>query len=47
MSITPDGFGTVVGINVLERVVQVYLEELERTAEYTLEEILECEKNLI
>jgi cell fate regulator YaaT (PSP1 superfamily) len=46
-TITPDGIGTVVGINVLERVIQVYLEELERTVEYTLEEILECEKNLI
>lgn len=46
-AITPDGIGTVVGINVLERVIQVYLEEQERTVDYTLDELLECEKNLI
>ena len=46
-AITPDGIGTVVGINVLERIIQVYLEEQERTVDYTLDELLECEKNLI
>ncbi|SOC44689.1 PSP1 domain-containing protein [Ureibacillus acetophenoni] len=47
LTMTPDGYGKVVGINVLERIIQVYLEEQERTAEYSLEEILECEKNFI
>ena len=46
-TMTPDGPGKVVGINVLERIIQVFLEEQERTVEYTLDEIIECEKNLI
>ncbi|MCM3389846.1 PSP1 domain-containing protein [Ureibacillus chungkukjangi] len=46
-TMTPDGPGKVVGINVLERLIQVFLEEQVRTVEYTLEEIIECEKNLI
>lgn len=46
-TMTPDGIGNVVGINVLERLIQVYLQEQERTVEYTLDEIIECEKNLI
>lgn len=46
-TMTPDGVGNVVGINVLERLIQVYLQEQERTVEYTLDEIIECEKNLI
>lgn len=46
-TMTPDGVGKVVGINVLERLIQVFLEEQERTVEYTLDDILECEKNLI
>ncbi len=46
-TMTPDGTGKVVGINVLERLIQVFLEEQLRTVEYTLEEIIECEKNLI
>ncbi|MBD8028488.1 stage 0 sporulation family protein [Ureibacillus sp. 179-F W5.1 NHS] len=46
-TMTPDGPGKVVGINVLERLIQVFLEEQERTVEYTLDEIIECEKNLI
>lgn len=46
-TMTPDGIGKVVGINVLERLIQVFLEEQERTVEYTLEEIIEYEKNLI
>ncbi|WP_332650526.1 PSP1 domain-containing protein [Lysinibacillus sp. 54212] len=44
---TPDGNGKVVGLNVLERLIQVYLQEQERTVEYSLEELLQCEKNLI
>ncbi|MFJ7186992.1 MULTISPECIES: PSP1 domain-containing protein [Lysinibacillus] len=47
MTMTPDGRGKVVGLNVLERLIQVYLQEQERTVEYTLEELLACEKNLI
>ncbi|MFC7687605.1 stage 0 sporulation family protein [Ureibacillus sp. GCM10028918] len=46
-TMTPDGPGKVVGINVLERLIQVFLEEQVRSVEYTLEEIIECEKNLI
>ncbi|RHW31766.1 stage 0 sporulation protein [Lysinibacillus yapensis] len=46
-AMTPDGPGKVVGINVLERIIQVFLEEQVRTVEYTLDEIIECEKNLI
>ena len=47
ITMTPDGRGKVVGLNVLERLIQVYLHEQERTVEYTLEELLACEKNLI
>ena len=46
-TMTPEGEGKVVGLNVLERLVQVYLTQQERMVEYTLEELLECEKNLI
>lgn len=46
MTMTPDGRGRVVGLNVLERLIQVYLQEQERTVEYTLEELLACEKIL-
>ena len=46
-TMTPDGMGKVVGINVLERIIQVYLTKHERTAEYALEELLKGEKNLI
>ncbi|WP_163102924.1 PSP1 domain-containing protein [Peribacillus alkalitolerans] len=37
---TPNGKGKVVGLNILERVLQVELVEQERVLEYTLEEIL-------
>ena len=47
ITMTPDGPGKVIGLNVLERLIQVYLQEQERAAEYSLEELLECEKNLI
>lgn len=46
-TMTPDGEGQVVGINVLERLIQVYLVEQERTVEYTLDELLSCEQNLL
>jgi cell fate regulator YaaT (PSP1 superfamily) len=36
---TPQGRGKVVGLNILERVLQVELKEQERVLEYTLEEI--------
>ncbi|MER1998485.1 MAG: stage 0 sporulation family protein [Lysinibacillus sp.] len=41
---TPDGSGRVTGLNVLERLIQVYLSEQERIVEYTLEELLQTEK---
>ena len=44
---TPEGEGKVVGLNVLERLIQVYLPEHERTVEYTLDELLQVEKYLI
>lgn len=46
ITMTPDGRGKVVGLNVLERIIQVYLHEQERTVEYTLEELLAGEKIL-
>ncbi|KYG91074.1 stage 0 sporulation family protein [Metasolibacillus sp. FSL K6-0083] len=46
-TMTPDGIGKVIGLNVLERIIQVYLQEQERTVEYTLEELLQSEGNLI
>ena len=47
MTRTPDGEGKVIGLNVLERIIQVYLTQQERMVEYTLDELLQCEKNLI
>ena len=47
MTRTPEGEGRVVGLNVLERLIQVYLTDQERTVEYTLDELLKGEKNLI
>lgn len=46
-TITPDGKGKVVGLNVLERLIQVQLKETDRVGEYTLQEILDSEKNLV
>lgn len=40
MITTPNGTGKVVGLNILERVLQVELVEQERVLEFTLEEIL-------
>jgi cell fate regulator YaaT (PSP1 superfamily) len=37
---TPNGRGKVVGLNILERLVQVELYELERVTEYTLDELI-------
>ena len=37
---TPGGKGKVVGLNILERVLQIELIEQERVLEYTLDEIL-------
>ena len=37
---TPQGTGKVVGLNILERVLQVELKEQDRVLEYTLEEII-------
>ncbi|MDQ0273120.1 PSP1 domain-containing protein [Cytobacillus purgationiresistens] len=38
---TPEGSGKVVGLNILERILQVNLKEQERVLEFTLEEINE------
>ncbi|MBT2679170.1 stage 0 sporulation family protein [Bacillus sp. ISL-35] len=40
--VTPDGRGKVVGLNILERVMQVDIPGQERVLEYTLEEIQEA-----
>ncbi|RWR07171.1 PSP1 domain-containing protein [Siminovitchia fortis] len=37
---TPNGSGRVVGLNILERIMQVELSDQERVLEYTLEEIM-------
>lgn len=37
---TPDGQGIVVGLNILEQLIQIHVTELERTLEYSLEELL-------
>lgn len=38
---TPYGLGKVVGINILERVVQIEIPHLERVVEYTLDELID------
>lgn len=38
---TPHGKGRVVGINILEKIVQIQLSDHERTIEYTLDEMIE------
>lgn len=40
MIVTPQGRGKVVGLNILERVLQVELKEQDRVLEYTLDEII-------
>ncbi|EIT84205.1 PSP1 domain-containing protein [Fictibacillus macauensis ZFHKF-1] len=42
---TPDGRGRVIGLNMLEKLVQVELPELEKVTEYTLDELMK-EKEL-
>ena len=37
---TPHGSGKVVGVNILGRVLQINIPELDRVVEYTLDEIL-------
>jgi cell fate regulator YaaT (PSP1 superfamily) len=37
---TPQGRGKVVGLNILERVLQVELKDQDRVLEYTLDEII-------
>ncbi len=39
---TPLGRGRVVGLNILERIIQVEIKELERVVEYTLDELIEA-----
>ncbi|KKB35310.1 PSP1 domain-containing protein [Bacillus thermotolerans] len=43
---TPNGAGKVVGLNILERVLQVELFEQERVLEFTIEEIMNAEDAL-
>ncbi|HLQ71145.1 MAG TPA: stage 0 sporulation family protein [Bacillota bacterium] len=38
---TPYGNGKVVGLNILERLIQIEIPEVERTIEYTLDELIE------
>lgn len=38
---TPYGDGKVVGLNILERLIQIEIPEMERTIEYTLDELME------
>jgi cell fate regulator YaaT (PSP1 superfamily) len=38
---TPHGAGRVVGLNILDRVIQIEIPEIERTIEYTLDELIE------
>ncbi|GIO28177.1 PSP1 domain-containing protein [Ornithinibacillus bavariensis] len=38
---TPHGEGHVVGLNILDRVIQIEIPEIERTIEYTLDELIE------
>ncbi|MBK3496941.1 stage 0 sporulation family protein [Viridibacillus sp. YIM B01967] len=47
MIATPDGTGKVVGMNILERVLQVELSEQQRILDYTLDEILQHEKSSV
>ncbi len=42
---TPEGPGKVVGLNLLERLLQVSIAEQDLVLEYTLEEIMELQKN--
>jgi len=37
---TPDGKGVVIGLNILAQLIQIHVTELERTLEYSLEELL-------
>ncbi|MEY8351080.1 stage 0 sporulation family protein [Bacillus cereus] len=37
---TPNGFGRVIGLNILERLIQVELVDKERIVEYTLDELI-------
>jgi cell fate regulator YaaT (PSP1 superfamily) len=38
---TPNGLGKVVGLNILERLIQVSLPDLDRVVEYTLDELIQ------
>ena len=44
---TPDGKGKVIGLNILERVLQVELSEEQRILEYTLDELLQYENSSV
>lgn len=38
---TPYGFGKVVGLNILEKLIQIDIPEIERVVEYTLDELID------
>jgi cell fate regulator YaaT (PSP1 superfamily) len=38
---TPNGLGKVIGLNILERLIQVSLPDLDRVVEYTLDELIQ------
>lgn len=40
--VTPEGRGRIIGLNILERVIQVELKEPERVLDYTMEELIEA-----
>ena len=44
---TPEGTGRVVGLNLLERLLQVSLKEQDLVIEYTLEEIMDPKNNMV
>jgi len=44
---TPQGPGKVVGLNLLERLLQVSLKDQDHTLEYTLEEIMDSKNKMV
>ena len=44
---TPEGPGRVVGLNLLERLLQVSLSDQDLVIEYTLEEIMDPKNNMV
>lgn len=40
--VTPEGYGHIIGLNILERVIQVELSEQNRVLDYTMDELIEA-----